>query len=142
MTDVPVSQEAREAAADLKAGDRGAIAVHEAVIIDGMRKGLLDRCATVQAFAKFEQSIRQQAERDALARMERREVAARYQHKKRGSVYEVLGEAELQCAVMSPIEGDLLTIYRGTDGKWWARFRDEFYDGRFEPLPTPPAGEA
>lgn len=64
---------------------------------------------------------------------ERGEVE-RYRHKKRGTVYEVIGEAELQCATHDPSEGDELVIYRGDDGKLWARMRDEFHDGRFEPI--------
>lgn len=73
------------------------------------------------------------AERPAVKPMEL------YRHAKRGTVYEVLGEAELQCAIALPVEGDLLTVYRGTDGKLWARFRDEFHDGRFEIVPRNPA---
>jgi len=65
------------------------------------------------------------------------EVGLRYRHVKRGTVYTVIGEAELQVAVCNPVEGDLLTIYRGDDGKLWARFRDEFLDGRFEPVAHP-----
>jgi hypothetical protein len=67
----------------------------------------------------------------------------RVRHLKRGIEAEVLGEAEVQIATTrivgeAPgkallIEGDKLTIYReGT--KLWARFTDEFRDGRFETI--------
>lgn len=66
----------------------------------------------------------------------------RVRHKKRGSTYEVLGEAELQISVKLPQdhggrlaeEGDRITVYRGEDGRLWARFTDEFEDGRFEEI--------
>ncbi|WP_394657635.1 hypothetical protein [uncultured Novosphingobium sp.] len=41
----------------------------------------------------------------------------------------------MQCAAgLNPGEGDGLVIYRGEDGKLWARLADEFHDGRFEAL--------
>ena len=58
----------------------------------------------------------------------------RWRHVERGTVYEEIGRAELQAA-MDLIEGDTLVIYRGEDGKLWARQEDEFEDGRFEALP-------
>ena len=61
----------------------------------------------------------------------------RYQHKKRGTVYEVIGSAELQVAGLAPDEGDHLAVYRGEDGKLWARPYDEFHDGRFEAMKGP-----
>lgn len=62
-------------------------------------------------------------------------------HVKRGSTYLVLGDAEMQ--ISRPCrpqdmgghlvqEGDKLTVYRAEDGTLWARFSDEFEDGRFE----------
>lgn len=61
-------------------------------------------------------------------------------HVKRGSTYHVLGDAEVQISVTRPQdhggrlieEGDKLTVYRAADGTLWARFPDEFEDGRFE----------
>ena len=61
----------------------------------------------------------------------------RYRHKKRGTVYEVIGSAELQVAGLAPDEGDHLAVYRGEDGKLWARPYDEFHDGRFEAMKGP-----
>lgn len=52
-------------------------------------------------------------------------------HKKRGTFYTIIGTAELQMAT-DLVDGAFLTIYRGDDGKWWARQEDEFEDGRFE----------
>ncbi|CAO4137206.1 hypothetical protein OFEAOIEE_LOCUS4974 [Methylorubrum extorquens] len=76
--------------------------------------------------------------------------AERVRHVKRGTEYEVVGEAEAQVATQDYQsakvcgegrrilrEGQTLTVYRGSDGKLWCRFTDEFRDGRFEP--TPPA---
>lgn len=72
--------------------------------------------------------------------------AERVRHVKRGMEYEVLGEAEAQVSVTEPghrkgivrhiQDGDRLTVYRGSDGKLWCRFTDEFRDGRFEPAPS------
>lgn len=80
-----------------------------------------------------------------------------HRHKKRGSTYRVIGEAEAQVSkggwkfptkdgiqYVRPIQdGDRITIYQGEDGKLWARFTDEFNDGRFEaihPSPTDKEG--
>ncbi|MFG1255930.1 hypothetical protein V5F79_01295 [Xanthobacter flavus] len=64
-----------------------------------------------------------------------------HRHVKRGSEYRVIGEAEAQVSTgdYRPdwtierliADGDRLTIYQGADGKLWARFTDEFNDGRF-----------
>jgi hypothetical protein len=70
----------------------------------------------------------------------------RIRHKKRGSVYEVLGEAEAQVSTKSEgvymetprrslRDGDKLTVYRHIEtGKLWCRFPDEMTDGRFEEI--------
>ena len=80
----------------------------------------------------------------------------RVRHLKRGTEYEVLGEAEAQVAngsysvwpkgmdIMSEAEavparlvsdGHTLTVYRDPKtGKIWCRFTDEFRDGRFETI--------
>jgi NTP pyrophosphatase (non-canonical NTP hydrolase) len=74
----------------------------------------------------------------------------RVRHVKRGTEYEVLGEAEAQVSrndaglTLRPIrdvwDGCKLTVYRGQDGKLWCRFTDEFRDGRFVTVESPPAG--
>lgn len=53
-----------------------------------------------------------------------------WQHIKRGTAYDVLGIAELQ-AGQPQHEKAALVIYRGDDGKLWARNSAEFTDGRF-----------
>ncbi len=74
---------------------------------------------------------------------------SRVQHVKRGSTYAVLGEAEVQISSgdfedqtghrhkdrQLLAEGDKLVIYRSEkDGHLWARFPDEFNDGRFKEI--------
>ena len=64
----------------------------------------------------------------------------RVRHVKRGTTYQVIGEAKLQ-TFGSIAEGAMLTIYRGDNtGALWARPTDEFRDGRFvtlsEAVPT------
>lgn len=55
-----------------------------------------------------------------------------WQHVKRGTSYEVLGVAELQNGNVKGLrEGARLAVYRGDDGKLWAREEGEFTDGRF-----------
>ena len=59
---------------------------------------------------------------------------ARVRHKKRGTEYEVLGEADLQTE--KPLSDyAVVVVYRDvSSGRIWARPRDEFNDGRFEVL--------
>ncbi|MDE2106736.1 MAG: hypothetical protein KGL39_56500, partial [Patescibacteria group bacterium] len=59
--------------------------------------------------------------------------ARQFRHKKHGGVYTILGIAELQMAT-DLVDGAMLAIYVGSDGKWWARQEDEFHDGRFDEL--------
>lgn len=62
---------------------------------------------------------------------ERSDTTRRVRHKKRGTVYAVLGHARLQ--TNSPLPDDAtLILYRGEDGQIWAREISEFEDGRFE----------
>jgi len=63
-----------------------------------------------------------------------------YRHKKRGTLYTVIGRASMQCSDPASIEGMELVVYQGEDGKLWARRPAEFYDGRFEEA-APPASE-
>lgn len=58
----------------------------------------------------------------------------RVRHVRRGSEYEVLGEAEGQVSVKGAVileEGDRVVVYRGADGRLWWRVPEEFSDGRF-----------
>ncbi len=62
-------------------------------------------------------------------------MADKFRHRTRGGIYEIVGNASLQNAGMFNLrEGDNLVIYRGEDGRLWARPHVEFYDGRFEPV--------
>lgn len=65
------------------------------------------------------------------------ETTPKWRHRTRGTLYEEVGRAELQAAdrnLPHPTEQDTLVIYRGDDGKLWARWDVEFEDGRFERL--------
>jgi hypothetical protein len=56
----------------------------------------------------------------------------RVRHLKRGTEYEVLYRGvELQISYAPVMESSKLAIYRGADGKLWAREEQEFDDGRF-----------
>lgn len=70
-------------------------------------------------------------------------IGTRWRHKKRGSEYVVVdGMAEVQVSEGRELtDYECVVVYKGTDGRHWVRPRAEFFDGRFEPLPTPPAGE-
>lgn len=57
-----------------------------------------------------------------------------HRHLKRGSLYQQIGIASLQTETPCE-ETAALVVYRGEDGKLWARPHDEFTDGRFEELP-------
>ncbi len=61
-------------------------------------------------------------------------IERRFRHKKRGTVYSLIGEAELQASSDLLCDGSEMVIYRGEDGKVWARQIDEFHDGRFEEI--------
>lgn len=84
--------------------------------------------------------------KDLLAR-----IMARIRHKERQSEYRIVGEAEGQVSVGSAVlrevvkstfgqdlearpvmDGTILVVYRGSNGKLWWRFPDEMDDGRFE----------
>lgn len=68
-----------------------------------------------------------------------------HRHVKRGTDYEVVAEGLMQTAVSPGAWDDLpMTIYRGEDGKWWARPTTEFNDGRFAPIAalSPPAANS
>lgn len=50
-----------------------------------------------------------------------------WRHKKRGSVYTILGESD-----------GMVFYVAHADGRRWWRPREEFYDGRFEEWSEPP----
>jgi len=75
------------------------------------------------------------AEREA---MQTRVEGPVYRHKKRGTIYTVIGEGKLQCSANELLDDAPVVIYRGEDGQLWVRGVQEFHDGRFEPAePTP-----
>lgn len=57
---------------------------------------------------------------------------ATYRHKKRGTLYTVLGVGTLQCSANELLDNQPIVVYRGEDGELWARGVAEFHDGRFE----------
>ena len=76
-----------------------------------------------------------------------RTALERVRHLKRGTEYEVLGDATAQTGVVGGrVLGDYdkLIVYRCLEtGKLWCRFTDEFRDGRFETLtPAQAPGKA
>ena len=113
--------------------------------------------SAIQAFQRY-------ADHDFVARFSRdfarlesrltagpaeREAVGRYRHIKRGSVYEVVGEAEAQAD--EPLgDYEVVVVYRNVDdGHLWVRRKTEFYDPtRFERIERgdylnpsePPAG--
>ena len=67
------------------------------------------------------------------------EAGERWQHVKRGTFYHIIGCAELQTVTCDLPDGADLVVYRGEDGKLWAREAGEFTDGRFVPVAATPA---
>jgi hypothetical protein len=59
-----------------------------------------------------------------------------YEHKKRGSRYLIVGEAEFQLSSDAPIkDGEVVVVYRSyMTGELYARRKSEFHDGRFEKI--------
>jgi hypothetical protein len=62
-----------------------------------------------------------------------------HRHVKRGTLYELLGLGMLQIEPgASPLQDyDRLAVYWDEKGGLWLRPADEFFDGRFEEIPTP-----
>jgi hypothetical protein len=64
-------------------------------------------------------------------------AAWKWRHNKRGTTYQVIGEATVQAAPAFPLSDDaVVIIYRADiDGTLWVRAKSEFLDGRFAPIP-------
>jgi Lar family restriction alleviation protein len=63
-----------------------------------------------------------------------------HRHKSTGGEYQLLGHGAIQTTM--PLEDhDEVAIYRGRDGRLWARAKMEFQDGRFERIAPPPPSE-
>lgn len=61
------------------------------------------------------------------------------EHATRGSRYEVVGRATLQTS--RPLtDYDAMAVYRDRDGELWVRPKNEFEDGRFQPVVNTPDG--
>lgn len=63
----------------------------------------------------------------------------RIRHLKRGTTYEIIGLARMQCSThgMMHLDDVPMVIYRGEDGKIWARHPSEFTADRFENVAPP-----
>jgi hypothetical protein len=59
----------------------------------------------------------------------------RFKHKKRGTVYDMIGSAIAQCD-RPIVDSDLLVVYKDPfSGQLWVRPKTEFHDGRFAAEP-------
>lgn len=55
----------------------------------------------------------------------------RYRHVKRGGIYTVIGNAQVQ-TTDGLTDYEIVTVYRDCEGELWVRRKSEFHDGRFE----------
>ena len=59
----------------------------------------------------------------------------RWRHKKRGTTYDLVGEAQVQANDDSPLtDYEVVAVYRGANGELWVRRLSEFME-RFEAVP-------
>ncbi|WP_063928393.1 hypothetical protein [Methylobacterium aquaticum] len=63
----------------------------------------------------------------------------RVRHLKTGGVYEVLARGVMLQTSLGMTDEETVVIYRGEDGRWWAREEAEFDDGRFALVGAPDA---
>jgi hypothetical protein len=64
-------------------------------------------------------------------------MADRYRHKVRGSTYRILFEAAKASSVIAALDDMTMVVYQcEADGLVWVRPALEFFDGRFEKLPS------
>lgn len=105
------------------------------------RDGSCDEC-TFDVARHHETEGSKQRRKAASAELARLRAAAgvpyTHRHKKRGTLYRVLGNAGVQVEG-SLVDEDVVVVYQGEDGKLWARAHEEFHDGRFEALAAAPA---
>jgi hypothetical protein len=105
---------------------------------EGDLKTVLAQLATarerVDYYAHLMPASVAQSLRDALASPGAQERAGEdvWRHKKRGSTYKVVGEAQVQAE--TPLtDYECVTVYRCLQsGELWVRRNSEFHDGRFE----------
>jgi hypothetical protein len=58
-------------------------------------------------------------------------IGDKFRHKKRGSVYTIVGVGTLQTE-WDDLDNEGIVIYEGVSGHKWVRPTTEFFDGRFE----------
>lgn len=146
MTDVEKAREALGLHHSMALGGEAPSAISEKAFRDGWEA--LDRVAAMNDALKKDLGYLNTRNHELLdkidhlaARVGEAKESVRWRHKVRGTIYDEIGEGQLQ--TREYIGGDTyLVLYRGEDGKLWARPMGEFHDGRFErvvTLPPPPA---
>jgi hypothetical protein len=68
---------------------------------------------------------------ELVALRKEKKFCPEWRHVTRGTEYQIIGSAMLQASTGRPGDGTTLILYRGEDGKVWARAIGEFHDGRF-----------
>lgn len=65
-------------------------------------------------------------------------IGSRWRHKKRGTLYNVIGYATIQTSIDILLDGAVAVVYEAeSDNSWNVRSADEFLDGRFERVQLP-----